>query len=531
MTVNPDNLDWPSRLRDRHSRLGRTVQVFAAVTEEDEAEGESAAYLRATARAASAKPPGLTSARWVLLLGVAGCATAVAVLATRNRGAPSSDRATVAGVASPGPGGISAPMASPDPTSEAQPPAHPAPHPLPPVLPVTRVALTPSLAQVPVGAFDLAGEALGTLSEGGLARASAQAASTEIALARGSLALSVAHRPPGSSLTVRSGPYLFRVVGTRFTVSRTLAQVELVVDEGAVAVWRGSKRLSITHAGERWTALLGEQGLATWRASHIDDEPSPRRDQQADPRISLPGPAANPALATAPPPVVQPVVPSVVQPMPVAAPALVRPAPVASAGPSPEVASAAGTACAQLAARKQAREALRCYQSQAAQGGLAGETALYQSARLWRDALGDPERALAFLQEQRTRFPGGALRAEADLSIIELLPRVGRHADAMTETSRFLAAHPNDLHRGEIRLLRGNILREVRRDLAAAEREYIQGGDAPGPAGDECRFLRAVCLEALGRTAEARSAYHTYLATGTPAHRSEAKSRLDHLVP
>ena len=124
-----------------------------------------------------------------------------------------------------------------------------------------------------------------------------------------------------------------------------------------------------------------------------------------------------------------------------------------------------------------------------------------------------------------------ALRTEADLSIIEILPRLGRHAEAIAETDRYLSAHPTAERLGEIRLLRGNIFREVLRDLAQAEREYARGAEASGRNGDDCRFLRAVCLEARGRKDEARKAYETYVLRGGAAHVQEAKDRLGHLGP
>jgi tetratricopeptide (TPR) repeat protein len=180
---------------------------------------------------------------------------------------------------------------------------------------------------------------------------------------------------------------------------------------------------------------------------------------------------------------------------------------------------------------KHTGEALLCYQEQAAQSGLAGETAQYELARLWRDSLGEPERALAAFKDQRSRFPSGALRIEADLSIIEILPRLGRHAEAMTETEQFLNDHPKAERRGEIRLLRGNIFREVLHDLDRAEREYARGAESGGRVGDDCRFLRAVCLEALGRVEEARKAYDAYLLGSKPAHVEEVKRRIEHLRP
>jgi tetratricopeptide (TPR) repeat protein len=210
--------------------------------------------------------------------------------------------------------------------------------------------------------------------------------------------------------------------------------------------------------------------------------------------------------------------------------------------PPPASASSARTAtpaapvalrrdCGQLAASKRAQEALTCYQEQAAQNGLAGETALYELARLWRDSFGELDRALAAFQAQRSRFPSGVLRTEADLSIIELLPRLDRHADALAESERFLAAHPRAERNGEIHLLRGNIFREVLRDLDHAEREYALGAGARGRVGDDSRFMHAVCLEALGRVDQARKAYETYLLQSGATHAPEAKKRLERLRP
>jgi tetratricopeptide (TPR) repeat protein len=187
--------------------------------------------------------------------------------------------------------------------------------------------------------------------------------------------------------------------------------------------------------------------------------------------------------------------------------------------------------CGQFSVSKRTQEALLCYQEQAAQSGLAGETAQYELARLLRDSLADPERALAAFKDQRSRFPNGALRTEADLSIIELLPRLGHHIEAMAETEQFLVAHPKAERRGEIHLLRGNILREVLHDLDRAEREYARGSESGGRIGDDSRFLRAVCLEALGHVADAKKAYETYVVETRAAHVEEAKRRLERLRP
>jgi hypothetical protein len=204
------------------------------------------------------------------------------------------------------------------------------------------------------------------------------------------------------------------------------------------------------------------------------------------------------------------------------------PQPVLAPQPSP---STVRRDCAALATGPDPQEAMACYQNQVAQGGLAGEAAQYEIARLWRDILHDPSRALAAFREQRSRFPRGVLAIEADLSIIELLPRLDRHAEALAESERFLKEHPGGERRGEIHLLRGNIYREALRDLGRAEREYALGAESRRRAGDESRFLRAVCLESLGRTPDARKAYELYLSHPKAVHAADAKKRLERLAP
>jgi hypothetical protein len=111
-----------------------------------------------------------------------------------------------------------------------------------------------------------------------------------------------------------------------------------------------------------------------------------------------------------------------------------------------------------------------------------------------------------------------------------LLPRLGRHAEALVETQSFLDAQPEAEDRAEMRLLRGDIYRAIFQDAMSAEREYEEGAESPGRTGDDSRFLHALCLEALGRTDEARLAYRDYLAHPRTAHAGEAKRRMERLV-
>ena len=185
--------------------------------------------------------------------------------------------------------------------------------------------------------------------------------------------------------------------------------------------------------------------------------------------------------------------------------------------------------CARFAPRQQ-QERLACYREQARKGGPEAEHAQHALGRYLRDYEVDLTGALAAFEAQRARFPHGELKTDADRAIIDLLPRLGRHAEALVETQSFLDAQPEAEDRAEIRLLRGDIYRAIFQDVMSAEREYEEGTGADGRTGDDSRFLHALCLEALGRVDEARLAYRDYLAQPGTAHAREAQRRMERLV-
>jgi len=187
------------------------------------------------------------------------------------------------------------------------------------------------------------------------------------------------------------------------------------------------------------------------------------------------------------------------------------------------------TDCTRFAVDTRIQERLRCYRERARGRGPKSERAQYELACLLRDGPGDLAAALSAFELQRARFPRGDHRSDADRAIIELLPRLGRHAEALAETQMFLDDHPDAESRAEIRLVRGDIYRAIFRDATSAEREYDGGADAQGRTGDDSRFLRALCLEALGRMEEALVAYQEYLAQAGSAHAREAKRHMDQL--
>jgi hypothetical protein len=492
---------WPVPLRNRDIGLGEAVRDYARGTE---ASGDEATAFGRVLRRMAGRP---RRAPWLAAgFGMGAVAVALATMVVLHRGAVPSSQNQV--VSSP------ALLRTPE----------PAPAPLPPTPTRTasaafiRLAASPSV--LPAGKVELVDQASAMVSADAVVSGRTQAGHTEIALSKGSIELQVLPRAPGNDFAVSAGDYRFTVVGTVFTVSQTEARLQLLVSEGKVAVWRKSERLTMVSAGGQWAVPLLSVAPARTRALRTHAEPPSTlafRDpiRPAEPALApspLPaarvektsaGPAAPPPLAPAPP----------------------QPAPLSS-----QLATAMRRDCGQIAGQNP-REAMTCYQNQVAQGGLAGEAAQCEIARLWRDAFHDPARALSAFREQRSRFPRGALAIEADLSIIELLPRLDRHAEALAESQRFLKEHPAAERRGEIHLLRGNIYREVLHDLDHAELEYAQAAETRGRAGDESRFLRAVCLEALARTQEARAAYQAYLSQPKAAHAQEAKKRLDHLSP
>jgi tetratricopeptide (TPR) repeat protein len=186
-----------------------------------------------------------------------------------------------------------------------------------------------------------------------------------------------------------------------------------------------------------------------------------------------------------------------------------------------------------IRAESDARRGLECYLLEARGNGLAAEVALYEAARLRRDALNDPAGALESLNEHRRRFPAGNLKFEIDLSIAELLPALGRHREALSDIEALLKTPSNVERRGELLLLRGHVLRDGFHDWPGAERAYagaVETAGTKGRAADAGAFWRAVCLESMGRRDEAKRAYTSYLARTRPLHAAEAARRLQALL-
>jgi tetratricopeptide (TPR) repeat protein len=332
---------------------------------------------------------------------------------------------------------------------------------------VPSIRLGSAPTTLPTGKLQLAGGVTAMLTDATSATARFQQGTLDIALASGTIVLHVLPREIGQAVLITAGPHRFTVVGTVFRLSYTARRLDLSVIEGLVAVSRGGDHVATVASGETWSV--------------------------------------NPVLL-----------------------ALPAPASPRHGDAAPRVARRTED-CARFTA-EQTQQKIACYREQVSKGGRDGERAQHMLARYLRDDVVDLTGALAAFESQRARYPRGELRVEADRAVIEILPRLGRHAEALVETQSFLDAHPDAEDRAELRLMRGDIFRAIFQDMLSAEREYDEGADADGRTGDDSRFLRALCLESLGRVDEARLAYRDYLAQAGTAHAREAQRHMKRLA-
>jgi hypothetical protein len=295
---------------------------------------------------------------------------------------------------------------------------------------------------------------------------------TTIELARGSLDLEIAPQVAERRVEVVSGIYHFVALGTQFHVVAASDRVELEVAEGTVGVFAGSKLLARVEPGNSWSSA-------------------------AQARREIP---SAPAVENAP--------------------------------GAPRQESAADAAdCASLGRTSNTQAALDCYGRQSQKTGMSGELALYEIAKLRKDVLSDYKGALEALDTYVARFPNGSLRGEVQLSRVEILGRLGRNDEALSESSRLLETPWGKERASGLHLLRGNVYRQSLHDFARAEAEYALLSDERGANGDEAQFQRAFCLERLGQVPAAVAIYQSYLKRQHPRHASEAQARIQALSP
>jgi hypothetical protein len=280
-----------------------------------------------------------------------------------------------------------------------------------------------------------------------------------LAVERGSVLADVEHRPAGAPFLVRTPAQTVRVVGTVFWVDVDDAgRTTVLVGRGAVEVLGGDGSvIARVAAGERWPARSIRQ-------------PPPQQLLLLRDRID--------GARFAPP----------------AAPAGVEEtgrAPTGAgsgAAPSGECAGLAGAA------------AVSCFRQLVASGDpLRAESALYEMG--WRELrdLGDARGALATWTSQRRRFPSGALRSEADRSIIQAAVKLDDRRRARREAEAWLSSHPAGIAAPEVRFLLGSVERaDGRCGRAIADFDAALKGQPAAAWAGEARKQRAACARTDG---------------------------------
>jgi tetratricopeptide (TPR) repeat protein len=223
---------------------------------------------------------------------------------------------------------------------------------------------------------------------------------------RGQARFEVPHQAPGLKFAVSAGPYVVTVVGTKFHVGVADDRVSVAVEEGVVEVWRGDRSVRLVE-GDSWAGPM--RGIAPPAVQHRSPAAASRR--------------------------------------------------VAEAAALPESAPASVELTEARSAFKEGRpeDALAMLSHCAKGAGPAAENAAYEMGRVLRDGLRRPRAAVAAWGAYRTRFPDGLLRAEADLSILETLAKLGDKAAALAEAEAFLARYPNSERRDEVAKLAARV--------------------------------------------------------------------------
>ncbi|HEX7598398.1 MAG TPA: FecR domain-containing protein [Polyangia bacterium] len=230
---------------------------------------------------------------------------------------------------------------------------------------------------------------------------------------RGHARFAVPHQAPGTHFAVSAGPYIVTVVGTKFHVGVTDDRVSVDVEEGVVEVSRGARSVRL-EKGDSWAGPV--RGLGS---SAVDHRSSPASLRPA----SLVGRASSSSAADKSP---------------------------ASVAADRSPASVELREARAELGQGHSEEALAILTRCAKGTGPAAENAAYEMGRVLRDRLHRPREAIAAWAQYRARFPGGLLRAETDLSLLETLASLGEKSRALTEADAFLARYPNSERRAEV---------------------------------------------------------------------------------
>ena len=266
----------------------------------------------------------------------------------------------------------------------------------------------------------------------------------------GRVRFSVPEQPPGRRYIVRAGAYEVVVLGTVFDVAVEEPGVRVDVQSGTVEVRDASthQRLARVTARRRWRS----------EDNQITELPAPTRaTARRRPARKVP-------------------------------PALSHTAEARSLDQASD-----------LRRRGDSARALAVYQRLASGNGPLAEIAHYEMGVLEDEDLRDSRRAVATWERYRARYPKGLLRAEAELSIIEALTRLGEERRALDEAVAFLQRQPESERRAEVARVAGDLARQGG-DCRAALPLYDQALAARPSRedADDATFHRAACFITLG---------------------------------
>ncbi len=149
--------------------------------------------------------------------------------------------------------------------------------------------------------------------------------------------------------------------------------------------------------------------------------------------------------------------------------------------------------CLAFARQGEHAKALACFEQQAGGTGMDAELAQYELGRLRRNIRGDTTGAIREYRTYLSRFPQGAFRTEASVSLAELLFASGDHRAALAESERMLSSGTARERAAELRLLRARTYQHELGDCERARAEYARLTSQAGPIGEAAKRGLAEC--------------------------------------
>ncbi len=139
-------------------------------------------------------------------------------------------------------------------------------------------------------------------------------------------------------------------------------------------------------------------------------------------------------------------------------------------------------------------EALDCLGARAAGDDLSSQNALYTMGLLMQASPKGQGRALETFELFERRFPEGALAPEAASKRLEILIKLGRHAEAIEAASRFEGKYPGDPRTPRVALIRAGLLCREGQIYAARELLARLGASSDSAIAGEAARLERDCL-------------------------------------